>query len=80
MKEERDSLDKDFTCEELTAMSDEQLVGKMLHHPRHLEPLYQQCIEVKGEEGCAIVSDVHNEDDARMQDEAEIVKFMLENL
>ena len=74
----------DFTCEELTAMSDEQLTGKMLHHPRYLEPLYQQCIEVKGEEGCAIVSDVQdtlsNEDDAWRQDEAEVVKFKLEKL
>lgn len=62
----------DFTCEELTAMSDEQVQGKMMHHPRHLEPLYQQCIEVKGEEGCSIVSDIQdtfsNEDDAWKQD------------
>lgn len=74
----------DHTCEYLAAMSDEELKGKMLHHPRHLESLYQQCIEAKGEEGCTIVSDVQdtfsNENDAWKQDEAEVVKFMLETL
>ena len=73
-----------FTSEGLAAMSDEELKGKMMHHPRHLEPLYQKCVEVKGEEGCTIVSDVQNtysnDNDAWKQDEAEVVKFMLERL
>ncbi|MCO4747657.1 MAG: alpha/beta hydrolase [Proteobacteria bacterium] len=51
---------RDHTCEQLTAMSDDELRGNLVHHPRHGEPLYQRCLDENGPSECAIVTDVQD--------------------
>ncbi len=75
---------KDYTCEELGMLSDDQIKGKMLHHPGHSEPFYQRCLEEKGEDECKTVTDIQDtltdENDAWKNDEVHVLKFMTDIL
>jgi len=51
---------RDLTCDELAAMTDDALKGKLTHHPRHSDPLYARCLAEKGPDECEIVTDVQD--------------------
>lgn len=74
---------QDLTCEDLTALSDEDLSGKMLHHPRHSEPLYQRCQD-EGLQVCEKVTAVEDTfsgtSDAYQDDEEQLRLFMIDTL
>lgn len=74
---------EDLTCEELTALSDKDLSGKMLHHPRHGEPLYERCQD-EGLQTCekvTAVEDTFSEtSDAYQNDEEQLRLFMIDTL
>lgn len=76
---------RDWTCEELQALSLEDRLGKLLHHPRHSEPIYARCLEQVGPDGCAIVTDVQDSFTEEVEldlseDERHAAAFLIQNL
>lgn len=77
---------QDLTCEQLEAITDvDELKGKLVHHPRHSDPLYARCLEVKDASGCAIVTavqDSYTDDETFVpsKNEWHVADFLLEHL
>ena len=72
---------RDYTCEELMQMSDDDFQGSVLHHPRHSEPLMERCEEV-GVGTCEKITALGNtfsDDEDGYKEEEELMRqFMVE--